>query len=414
MKKRLLLAAAVILALALCVAAALFLYQPSHRNPLLPTQPFDAVLTREEAAHDLAFMRNAVAQYHPCYLDGSGRDAVFEAAYARAQAQLDALEEITVGALWAIGAEMYCSLEDAHTMVTCRGSRRATNAAVLTEDVLSVGGIPRAELLSRFRRYYPCEPQVDFYPDVMLNTALATEHWLRLLGVDTAQDIPVETASGTHWLTLDTPEPSAAQSAPFYRWYIDEARGAGVFVLDECTLTEGYQQALKDFFTEVAGKGIGRIAVDLRHNGGGNSQVIQAFMRYIDVDKYFIFGGSNVRMKNRLIVNEPVSERNRRLQPVFSGEVYVLTSHTTFSSAMLFAVTIADNGIGQIIGETPGNMPTAYGDVLSAQAPNSGLVCNMSHKRFFRPNREKDALPLMPDVEVPAEDALSVFLNLGN
>ena len=215
-----------------------------------------------------------------------------------------------------------------------------------------------------------------------------------------------------------------ARSIGFAENSSERMQAAAVFALNEM-IGEGHVCApagelamrcskLTGQSAEVAGKGIGRIAVDLRHNGGGNSQVIQAFMRYIDVDKYFIFGGSNVRMKNRLIVNEPVSERNRRLQPVFSGEVYVLTSHTTFSSAMLFAVTIADNGIGQIIGETPGNMPTAYGDVLSAQAPNSGLVCNMSHKRFFRPNREKDALPLMPDVEVPAEDALSVFLNLGN
>lgn len=411
-KKIMLVAAVVLLA-----AGAVFCFLPGDKGtPAVNTLPFDTVLDRAEAEEDLAYMYKAVCQYHPCYMDGSGKDKVFDAAYAQAKQELAGEETVTVGKLWQIGARMYCALEDGHTLITFRGSRVADNKAVFVSgDYTAVNGVERQELLARFRQVYPCEPQVDFYTDIMLDQALTMESWNRLLGLDTENGVTVETPGGSvqvHFAAADQAQGADSDGEAFYSYTVDGEKGIGVFTLLECNVTEGYKRALKDFFTEVKEKKVQKIAVDLRQNGGGNSQVINEFMRYMDVDRYFVFGGSAVRAGDRLRQYEATAQKNKQLQPVFSGEVYVLTSHYTFSSAMDFATVIQDNGIGKVIGETPGNMPTCYGDKVHGQPPHSGLLCSISYKKFYRPDRTKDALPLIPDMETDAENALEVFYTL--
>ena len=83
----------------------------------------------------------------------------------------------------------------------------------------------------------------------------------------------------------------------------------------------------------------------------------------------------------------------------------MLTSQYTFSSAMDFATVIQDNGIGKVIGEIPGNMPTAYGDKLSFQLPASKLVLSVSYKKFYRVDITKSIEPLIPDYTVDADKA---------
>ena len=65
---------------------------------------------------------------------------------------------------------------------------------------------------------------------------------------------------------------------------------------------------------------------------------------------------------------------------------------------MDFATVIQDNGIGKVIGEIPGNMPTAYGDKLGFQLPESKLVLSV--------DINKSEEPLIPDCTVNADEAL--------
>ena len=73
---------------------------------------------------------------------------------------------------------------------------------------------------------------------------------------------------------------------------------------------------------------------------------------------------------------------------------------------MDFATVIQDNGIGKVIGETPGNMPTAYGDKRGFQLPESKLVLSVSYKKFYRVDINKSIEPLIPDYTVEADKAL--------
>ena len=64
------------------------------------------------------------------------------------------------------------------------------------------------------------------------------------------------------------------------------------------------------------------------------------------------------------------------------------------------------------MGEIPGNMPSSYGDILRFQTPNAHLVFAVSHKYFVRPDESMSDLPLIPDVQVPAEKALDKVIEL--
>lgn len=420
-KKKLLIPIIVVLLLIVIIIVTVILLSGNKYTDAQPTASLNAVLTYEQAEEDLAFMYDAVKKNHPCYLDGSELYKTFDIAYEKAKEKLRGYDIITVRDLWETGAEMYCSLEDGHTLITFYNSKQILESEKLSDgEIISVDGIERSELLSKFRYFFPCEPQVDFYADYMLDEALKLESWNTLLGVDTSDGITIVIGTETGIETLECTfgyseampsDDSVTADEAFYSYEFYDDKSSAVFKLDKCELTDGYKSALESFFKEVNEKGITRVAVDLRENGGGNSMVINEFMKYIDIESYCVFGGNIVRTGEKLIENKAYVEKNKKSKYAFSGELYVLTSNYTFSSGMDFAVTISDNKIGKVIGEIPGNMPTSYGDKLFFQPPNSKLLCNVSYKKFYRVDRNKDDIPLIPDIESDEKDALDIFLN---
>ena len=98
---------------------------------------------------------------------------------------------------------------------------------------------------------------------------------------------------------------------------------------------------------------------------------------------------------------------------VFDGTIYILTSSGTFSAATDFAVAIADNKLGYVVGEVSGGMPSSYGDLLQFQTPNAKLMFTVSYKYFHRPDSGNDKKPLEPDYPVEAEEALQKVYELA-
>ena len=191
----------------------------------------------------------------------------------------------------------------------------------------------------------------------------------------------------------------------FYDYAVDRDPGIGIFTLRQCIFDETYKSALKDFFTSVRDEGVHSIIVDLRGNPGGNSLVANEFIRYLSVESYQTVT-SIVRLGPINWKNRTGQQKNQQAEFVFSGNVYVLTSADSFSSAMDFAALLSDNGLCMVVGETPGNMPSSYGDILYFQTPNAKLAFTVSYKYFIRPDASKSDLPLIPDVQVPADAAL--------
>jgi C-terminal processing protease CtpA/Prc len=209
--------------------------------------------------------------------------------------------------------------------------------------------------------------------------------------------------------------PARPRDPAWVRYEIDAAHSLGVFTLDRCEVDATYRDTLDQFFAAVHDQKIGKVAVDLRANGGGNSGVVDEFLRYLDVAEYRSFMG-DVRWSAQSLAQrhepgepryqpgKPGKRKNapRKDPPPFHGQLFVLTGPQTFSSANWFAVVVHDNKLGTIVGEPTGNAPSSYGDVLTFTLPNSGLGYTLSFKRWVRPDPTLDPAPcLLPDVSVP-------------
>ena len=107
-----------------------------------------------------------------------------------------------------------------------------------------------------------------------------------------------------------------------------------------------------------------------------------------------------------------IRENNKYEVLLFHGDLYLLTSARTFSSAMMFAQYVKDNRLGIIIGEAPGNDPNGYGEVSCFMLPNSGLYMQISTKRFYRADRESTDELVYPDIECSSQLAMEELYRL--
>lgn len=214
-----------------------------------------------------------------------------------------------------------------------------------------------------------------------------------------------------------------------YTFRILDGNKVAVMNFDACMDINGMQVFADSMFTTLRDQGIKGLIIDVRYNGGGNSNVGDVLLKYIAPRPFAQYGKTLVRITPRTIAltgnryekpdtlfypenpasfHEPLPVENR-----FCGKVYLLISHTTFSSASSFAWAFKEVGCGTVIGEETGSMSVHYGDVISFMLPNSGLAVNVSHKRFWLPGAdENDIHGVMPDIVCPQEEALEVALKL--
>ncbi len=376
-----------------------------------PTLSLGTVLSGDEAQKDLKYVYDTVRANHPAFLIDDSADKKFGDAYMSLRRELSDKEQITVNELWEMSARLVCTLDDAHTIVTVSGTQYVSGGAEISKayndgTLVSIDGISADSMKEHFKKIFPCEPQVSFYADYMFGVALEYGSWLTLLGADVSDGIDVvigENAEAKHFDMTD--EAPARKQLELCSYKIDKENSLGIFTLNRCEMSGEYTDKLSEFFGKVKDNDIKNVAVDLRSNGGGTTEVINEFLRYINISDYKLFGGADIRFGGNLVSYRDEITPNKHVENAFDGRVYVLTSSYTFSSAMDFATVIQDNGIGKVIGETPGNMPTAYGDKLSFQLPVSKLMLSVSYKKFYRVDITKSIEPLIPDYETDADTA---------
>lgn len=375
-----------------------------------PTLPLDTVLNSEQAQKDLKYVYDTVRAKHPLFLIDDGAEKRFGDVYIKLRRELMDKDSVTVNELWEKSAELVCTLDDAHTIVTASGTEYVNGGNEISKayndgTLVSIDGISADSMKEHFKKVFPCEPQVSFYADYMFGVVLEYGSWLTLLGADVSDGIDVVIGENAKHFDMTDEEPARKQ-LELCSYKIDKENSLGVFTLNRCEMSAEYTDRLSEFFSAVRDNNIGNIAVDLRSNGGGTTEVINEFLRYINISDYKLFGGTDIRIGGNLISYRDEITPNKHVENAFDGNVYVLTSQYTFSSAMDFATVIQDNGIGKVIGEIPGNMPTANGDKLSFQLPESKLLLGVSYKKFYRVDIDKSEEPLIPDCTVNADEAL--------
>lgn len=118
------------------------------------------------------------------------------------------------------------------------------------------------------------------------------------------------------------------------------------------------------------------VIVDLRANGGGDSSVLDPLL-------------SGLRARAALAQ---------------SGRLFAFIGNSTFSSALLNAISLKRENGAILVGEPTGGKPNGYGEVRSFTLPNSALPVSYSTK-FFNSWPGGDPESLFPDLAAAPSSA---------
>ncbi len=121
-------------------------------------------------------------------------------------------------------------------------------------------------------------------------------------------------------------------------------------------------------FESIQDKEIENFIIDLRHNSGGNSSVINPFLNSI----------------SKLSSDKP------------EMDIFIITGRDTFSSGVMAVLDIKERVPVTLIGENTGGSPNSYGEVVTFELPNSKLPIYYSSKYFGLTNDGADTI--IPDI----------------
>lgn len=411
------------------VSAALYVIYQFFFNPrrgeadlIEDSMPLSEVLSRDEALKDIEYLYQKLKYHHPAWLETNINVEKINSMFTSYRKELP--NTITTVQLWRDVSFILSVLHDGHTMLLWNNPGEELyiddfTIPSLYSNPVKINYQNIEDILSEYLKLTSYE--YDFYAmRRFFDSAIYTKSSLDFLGVDTSTGVTytyLEDGKPVNFYFEFVPyeqakkENSEVQDTTWVWYSIDEEQSLGIFTLTSCDLNEEYYSVLSAFFNEVHEKSIKNVAVDLRGNGGGHSGVANAFLQYINVDTY-VSWDSSVRYGPLLWKNENIVVNNLKKDPVFSGELYVITNVYSYSSAMDFAMLIKDNNLGHIIGEPSGNSPDSYGDNLYFQMPNSKLYFTVSHKKWYRVNKEKAGLPIEPDYECASADAVETLYKI--
>ena len=203
---------------------------------------------------------------------------------------------------------------------------------------------------------------------------------------------------------------------------------------------------LREMFSEMDRQRVKTLVIDVRDNGGGNSQLCDQLLSWLKPIKE-IHGMSTMARISKLweaqypeiamtykekfqkkgiayrlgelydssILDDKESEKsetdimidqmfvmNHNNDSLFTGKVIFMQGKDTFSAAGDLITIAVDNGIGIVIGENSTYAPSGYGDLLTWELPNSHIQGFISHKIFVRPDAtRKNESAIIPDILLP-------------
>jgi hypothetical protein len=443
-----------------------------YKTPTLPPVPAsigDHQLSRRDAVADAEFLFRTLEDVHPNLYAHMPKDSV--------QRMRDRLtgtlgDSISRPELWTRFAVIVASLHDAHTSVyqpaedlaayRARGgflaplnvARDDTGALVLTgivrgdtsahrgDRLLAVNAHPADSLLDVFSRQIsderdwqrPRRAAAAFSFMLYLNGVRAP-YAVRVRATNgtvreiTYASMPVPPASTTG---AATPPPPARHPNFQYRFLPDR-----IAYLDFYSMGGDIARFKTDLgaaFTKMAADSARGLIVDVRRNGGGDSQFgdellahmtstpyrlaarkewkmsheyrsylkhhLNASIRWLPIEYLFgigrrMFSGPD----GKIMVNEIPLDKHKRVPPAFAGPLCLLAGAGTFSSATMLVDAVKTYKLGTVIGEETGGLPTAFGDIYMFQLPASRFTVSVSSATWVRASgdtTEKDGV--MPDV----------------
>lgn len=183
---------------------------------------------------------------------------------------------------------------------------------------------------------------------------------------------------------------------------------------------ESWKHKIDSIFHKIKNDKVDKLIIDVSDNGGGNSAIGNIIINYISDKNYKTYSGkwkkseeySAMMEKENSVYEKYEKLNNGEIMPLiskeikatknenrFNGKTYLLVGESTFSSAMMFAVTVLDNNLATVIGQIPSyGHPNHFGELIFFKTPNTELNFCFSVKEWIRPSGNKENNKLIPEV----------------
>jgi len=212
----------------------------------------------------------------------------------------------------------------------------------------------------------------------------------------------------------------------------------GILTINSFTPSDGFSSFLDESFTTLATTHAKALIIDVRKNGGGSGRLAEETVSYLTDKPYKQIGAFYVKVTDdlkdlyargdthtdadtkRLVMenpsgslvdglkgNEPLMATPAHRDHVFHGPVYLLTANNTFSAAAMFTAYVKCNGLGQVVGEAPGQATNFVADAVPFTMPASGLTFDVSFSEIHMPCEQSYTAGIAPDYPVkPSPEGL--------
>ncbi|MDR1167573.1 MAG: hypothetical protein LBK53_01600 [Heliobacteriaceae bacterium] len=219
----------------------------------------------------------------------------------------------------------------------------------------------------------------------------------------------------------------ASETIKPYSLQVDSINSFAIIDFRQFVDLENFTKFLDSTFTCLNNQKINNLIIDVRNNGGGNSRLGDELFQYISKVPFKQYGQTTIKtseqqknfFRSEYNINDTsalgvvIGSDEELIELRFNGNVYVLQSHYTFSSASGFSWAFKYFGMGEIIGEETGGLAVCFGDIVRQRLPYSGFSYTVSHKKFYQYGATDDNIHgTIPDYEVPANNALSFAVEL--
>lgn len=432
--------------------------------------PFQKTFTPAELKQDLDFLFTTLENIHPDLYHYTSRETVNE---ARLRLEHELHEPVTRLEFSRKVIPIVTRLQDGHTSLTFPQDERnnflkqdgkvfpfdvlirdnrlfiTTNyssdstLSKLTE-IITLNGIPAPDLLDRLRPYVSAE--LDHYRDIRIQRSFRSLLWyvmgfdgdykLELIEQNKSFTLQINGITAKEFQavakTLQTNVPSKSFSL--------QISPEKIALIDFRSMTgkKEFEQFLDSAFRVIKNENLEHLVIDVRNNGGGNSQLGDMLFNYITDKPYRQVDRMEVKASRQMkayfrkryikwyiypLLPFAVASRQARhyvygkpgkIQAVelsklrtpksikhkFTGHVYLLTSHYTYSSANMLANAFKCYKMGTVIGEETGGVLTAFGDIIPVELPHTKLVAWCSYKKFVHPCADDRVHGVKPDVEI--------------
>lgn len=213
-----------------------------------------------------------------------------------------------------------------------------------------------------------------------------------------------------------------SRQSPDYRFTVLDGR-VGLIDFRSMRDVDTFTTFLKRTFTHVREESVEGVIVDLRRNGGGDSQLGDALLTYLTTKPYRMAARKEWKVsrsykdylrelgvENRRYLDAAPGEmlvyeaelRTPAEEPLrFEGPVCFLIGRGTYSSAVMLANAVGDFDLAVLIGEETGGRPNGFGETYRFELVHSKLQVDVSSAMWVRANGDAaDRRGVLPDIEI--------------